>query len=412
MLLLAACTPPKQRIASAPPGTPHYQVAQALTDLWGDNLGYRWAIDTVGEGSVDNLTQLIRGEVEFALAQNDATVRGAANDPSVKLRSVLPLYEQVFFLIYKPELEAATLQELIRGRKVCVGPASGGTAYLTRALFQSLGMDTTQFEFQYTTYQENRLSDSVDISVSVTTTYNSRIQEMIANGGKVWSLDSSRELGYGCTAEAFCQIYPMARPYVIPRFRYPNLAEPVLSVAVDNVLLTRAETDPTLVYDMVKTILEHRRELGEINPLFLGLKDQVAAERLHYPLHPGTEDYLRRHEPSILTRNAELISLLITLGSVAYGVILFVARQRRERVRSRIENHYEKILAIEEGIPNLLTADDCAHALQALHNIRLEATRELTTKKLDANIGFRILLDLLDQAQEGIFAHRRLLATS
>lgn len=281
--VLEACEPPKHRIAGASPGTLHFQVAEALSQLWETNLEYRWEIDTVGEGSVDNLTQLMRGEVDFALVQNDASLPEADVDPVVRLRTVPPLYDQVFFLIYKPELHAESLQELVRGRKVCVGPISGGTASLTKKLLAAMGVDSSQFTYQYASYADNHLSDSVDISISVTTPFNRRVEKMIAEGGQLWSLDDPLRMGHGSAADAFCQIYPMARTYLLPRLRDPQLNEPVLTIAVDNVLLTRAETDPTLVYSLVQTTLEHRRELGERHPLFHQIKDHINTDQLHYP---------------------------------------------------------------------------------------------------------------------------------
>lgn len=84
-----------------------------------------------------------------------------------------------------------------------------------------------------------------------------------------------------------------------------------------------------------------------------------------------------------------------------------MARQRRRQIQSRIESYYEKILAIEKAIPQLATEEACEQSLAHLHNIRLETTNELAGKRLEANVSFNIMLELLDQTQEGIFAHRR-----
>lgn len=407
-LLLASCGGQRHRLGTSGQGTLHYEAGVALERIWAQALSTRFVLDTNGQGSVDNLERLMRGEVAFALAQNDASVRSTSGAPYTQLRTVLPLYEQILFIVYRPVGPSpATLAELLQGKRVHLGPAGGGTAYLARRLFHAFGLDTTRFRLQHGPYHENVLSDTTDVSISVTSPYNPRVAAMLAAGGKLWSLDDPAHLGRGCAAEAFCQGYTMARPTILPRYRYPQLAEPVLTISVDNVLVTRADTDERMVYELVAQTLAHRRELMEASPLFNQLSETFATDRLHYPLHAGTEDYLRRHEPSFLARNAELISLLITLGSVVYGGLLIVAKRRANRVRRRIEQHYQAVLAIEDRIPTLDQPEAFTQALNALHQVRAQACAELARKELEADTAFRILLDLIDQAQEGIHARRQ-----
>ncbi|HQL71211.1 MAG TPA: TAXI family TRAP transporter solute-binding subunit [Bacteroidales bacterium] len=82
-------------------------------------------------GSFVNCKKLYSGEVDFAIAQNDTRISGFISaDGSVvdsKIRTVLPLYPEILFIVYADSIAANDIGELVTGRRIGVGPHNSGT---------------------------------------------------------------------------------------------------------------------------------------------------------------------------------------------------------------------------------------------------------------------------------------------
>ncbi len=395
LLVCFSCRPEENPylIATGAKYSRHYRIGRHLADIINRESSYRLKPDTLGEGSIHNCNQILEGRTQFALAQNDVPLPQHQG----KLRTVLPLYPQLLFIIYADSLQPQSLGDLIVGRKIAIGPRTGGTAPFTRNFLSLHGIDTTEYEFVYSHYDENTISDSIAVSISLTGYNNKRIEEMLLDkGGRIWSLDDPTKLGQGSSVEGFCLQYPYARPFVIPRNTYQNdPAEAVLTIALDNLLLAHESVDEQVIYDLVNTIFEKREVLANEDVLFRFIDDQFDTKSLQFSLHPGVKNYLNRNKPTFYERYAELLALLITLVTVSVGGMSTFWRWNKRRKKDRIDRYYMQVIQLENQAKQSPDPRRLHEILEELDQIRQKAFGQLVKDRLQADDSFRIFITLI-----------------
>ena len=360
--------------------------------------------------ALNNCCLLSKNKVDFAISQNDVSLSPDMEEKGVEfsmLRSVIPLYPEMLFIIYKPHLAPAknSLKELIRGKKIAMGPQNSGTARLTKILFKEFGILPNEYRQQYVTFEENVLSDTVDICCLVTGFDNDRVQKSLRLGGKIFSLGDPDLAGEGSAADGFCLKYPLAKPIVIPKNIYQNLPEnPVLTVAIDAMLLTREDVADDVVYNVVETILNRKQTMvmDMDNKLLSQITEQFDPLKLRFPLHNGAKHYLERNKPKFYERYAELFGVLFSILIAFFGGIATLNKWRKLRKKNRIDSYYKGVMDIQIQVDDLKTEQDCQNAIQELKYLRQNAFEQLISEKLLADESFRIFITFLNDTQNEI----------
>lgn len=396
------------RMSTGGPGSTHYVVGKKLKSLLEKRL--RVKINTLsGQGSRQNLRFLINKEADLVLAQNDATLRGLQKQEH--LRTVAVLYPQVLFIIYKNTIKASSLRELLKGRKVFVGPRDGGTSQLVRQLFALLDIPPSSYQLQHGPYHSVTLRGKADIVCRVTGFNSSTIRRLLGKeGGKLWSLDDVNLLPGGTAVDGFCLNHPLARPFVIPRFAYANApTQPILTLAVDNVLLASSEMDPYLVYDIAHLLDQQREWLALQDPLFRSISFDFKKHPLHFPPHRGVQMFLWRDRPSFFVRYAEFLALLVTLFTLLFGGFSRLIRWRQQKRKDEIDNYYAAILELEKSLATVQQPEEIEALMDRLFEIRDIAFERLIHEKLEGNEHFRILLQLIELSYKRLQKERNYL---
>jgi hypothetical protein len=130
------------------------------------------------------------------------------------------------------------------------------------------------------------------------------------------------------------------------------------------------------VYRLTESLFAHKAELVREQRLLAHLDEHFDLSASPYALHDGADQYLRRHEPTLLQRYTDQISLFITVAALVWsGVSAFQATRARRR-KNRIEVRHQEALAI---VKRLRAAEGRERAV------------ELADERLDANEGFTVL---------------------
>ncbi|MDX2305455.1 MAG: TAXI family TRAP transporter solute-binding subunit [Microscillaceae bacterium] len=371
----------------------HYRVGKDIQELIKAKSIYQFTLDTLGAGSISNCDRLMKGKADLALAQNDVPIANSTGD----LRTMLPLYPQLFFILYADSLKPSSLRELIVGRNIAIGPKSGGTANFAQHFLELMGIDASEYTLVYTSYKENTVSERTPVSITVTAFNNERIIQMLAeNKAKIWSLDDPENLGKGSLVEGFCMQYPYARPFIIPRNTFQTHPEqPVLTLALDNVLLVHKSVDKHVVFDLVGTILGNKEILVQKDALYNFIHDDFDKESLQFPLHEGVKDYLDRHQPSFYERYADLLALSLTLTTILVGGISTLISWNKRRKKERIDQYYQKVIQIENKLKNSQNISELHQGIEGLNQLRQKAFAQLMNEKLQADDSFRIFITLI-----------------
>jgi len=401
-LALPCRAAPRLFLSSGNPGGVYYRVSTEIADyLAAQNIVELEVLSDPTLGSLVNRQRLIDGEVDLALLQNDTPTH-----PDIK--AVLPIYPEVLHIIYPDTLAPGSLRELVVGRRVAMGPADSGTARFTKYLLHGLGIQPDEYTPVYPPFAHNFLCDSIEVSCAVTGLNNPLTLQMVnGGGGTLWSLDDPELAFRGSTIDGFCLHYPQARSFIIPKNTY-GLAplDPVLTVAVDAVLVCRADLDAGIIYDIVHGILAGKPLLAQNDHVLNGLSEEFDPQQLNFTLHDGCRQYLERDRPGFFERYAEVFGLGFTIMLALYGAITALARWRQQRKKDRIDVYYEEVLAIKSDLTAAPTHAACDEASHRLYDLRERAFVQLVNEQLAADESFRIFVTLLNDVLREISSRR------
>jgi uncharacterized protein len=398
-------------IATSSPEMPYHKVGTLIADLL-ESKGERTVNILEGDklGSLTNSKKLLAGEVDFAIAQNDTQLKvdeqGNAIPMKTNLQTVMPLYPEILFIIYPKTVAPKSISELVIGRRIGVGPKDSWTAQFLINFLKIHNITKEQYTLVYTSWNKNVVSDKIDVSVT-TGGYNAVNVDKMMRSGKyeMYSLDNPILLGKGSAAEGFCLNYPEAKPFIVPRHTFGSEPrKPVLTLAVDAVLLCREEIDKYEIYNMVKQIYTHKQDLARKNPLLEFMYENYNRNRLNYPLHEGAIMYLERSAPSFFTRYSKVIKTLISTLATLIGLLSGLLSWKKSKKQSLIDLYCKDAIAIDkeieafekQDIPAETLREKRLQALKQLKYMKREAFRLLTNKKLSANQNFTIFLKLVD----------------
>lgn len=402
LLLLGGCQPRQDQyaIAGGPPGTLYNRTAGIIARVW-EQQGLI-AIDNRNDPKADpvtNCTALATRRVDFALVADDAPLDLCIDpeDPerTMRLRAIAPLYPEVLFVIRHPSHNAETLKDLVSNRRVGLGPLGSQSARFARRVLNELASGSRAYEPVFGSLDSLRLSEELPVIAVLAPVNDPQVSELLRQGGQVFSLDDPARYGHGSLMEGYAARYIHTRPYLLPAgvLRSQPTA-PVLTLAVDILLVTRDDLDEETVHDLTEALFDHQQELINQNPLFYTLSEEFDRRTLQFPLHPGTIRYLERNNPTFLERYAEVIALIVTFVVMLYGGITAVTRWLRQRRKERIDAYYIRVLDIERRGREATKLTELDHLIEELLRLKEEAIQRLVDEKLSADDSFRIFESL------------------
>jgi hypothetical protein len=210
------------------------------------------------------------------------------------------------------------------------------------------------------------------------------------------SMGEPGDIGTGGIIDAAVLMNPHFQPFIIPVGTYGSLTpKPVVTVAVDKILVTRNDLDSTVVYDLVNEILRHRPALAGKRPgLFQQLGDDFDTSRSTYVVHTGTQAYLQRSAPSVYERYSGIaevvVTLIVALGSAAIATV----RIFRMRRKNRIDGFYTQTIALRRSVTESSEAAEIDRVINEVRSLQNQAFDLLVDEKLAADESFRIFITL------------------
>ncbi|MFB7476675.1 TAXI family TRAP transporter solute-binding subunit [Kitasatospora sp. NPDC056184] len=298
--------------ASGPTGRPYGEtrlatgVKQGVYDRYGQLLdahlakampGVRLELDN-SEGSLDNLARVTSGRDDFAIATADAVAQYTGPGRE-KLRAIARLYDDYLQLIVpagSPVHRAADL----KGLRVGVGQSLSGVNLVTRRLLAAAGLDPDRdikpaflgIGDAADELRAGRLDAffwSGGLPTNALTALSEHVRIRVV---PLSDLAEAIHLVEGGGTDAY-------RAATMPKGTYPN-AEPqdaVATVAVPNLLITRADVNADLVQGMTRAVIDSRDQIGaQVHAAQLvDLRTAVYTDPL--PLHEGAARYYRSVKP-------------------------------------------------------------------------------------------------------------------
>ena len=381
--LLAACSREPTELRMLPPVDTNFDPSSVQL-IFSEHSNARLIPAETARG-MSPLQALTSNMADISVVENSATFVSG-------VRVILPIYESVLHVLVKQGIVPSGSGQSLRGASFYItNNSEAGHNFvdlLTRR--QGLGAD----DFRKSQQFEPGVTDVIVHFGPVDTDDISWYRPGYAFSSLNGRFNPQRKF----YEEGVGYIAPRMRPKVIPALTYniPGNEQPVLTVSVEALLVTRRDVPESLIFGVTKTLLEQKPRFTAAAPsLFDGVTESFDRYSLSFPLHSGARRYLERDEPGLLERYAETINLLVYLVFMVMTGFLGLARWRARRKKDRIDTFYIRVLAIEERIQR----DNHDLLREELAALESEAFDSLIREKLAADESFRIFTDLMARSR-------------
>lgn len=351
--------------------------ASVRIDLTTTTLAEEAALDAVESGAAD-----------LALVSNNLPFRS-------NIATVMALYPTVLHIGSREGSGALNGADAIRGASIYAGPAGSASRLMFERITKRMGL--TEGDYSYS----RSLEEAPDFIIGFSPISPDRIEEFRSLRDEfpefaLSSMGTPDDIGSGGIIDAAVLLNPHFQPFVIPVGAYGELtSEPVLTVAVDKILVTRSDLDATAVYDLVNEILRLRPALAAKRPgLFQRLTDDFDTNRSTYVLHPGTQAYLQRSAPTVYERYSGIAEVMVTLIVAIGSASIAAVRIFRMRRKNRIDTFYSRTIALGRSVNEATPPDEIKRVIEEVRGLQNTAFDLLVDEKLAADESFRIFITL------------------
>jgi hypothetical protein len=256
----------------------------------------------------------------------------------------MPLYPTVLHILYRRGRPADSVENLLRGATVNAGPVGSASRRLLTGIIGTLDIEPSDVKFL------DKLDELPDVNVVYV----------------FLSFGAAEDVGTGGEIDRAVLLNPRLSPFIIPVGTYGDVPEePVLTLAVDKLLVSRPGMDSAVVYDLISEIRRLQPALAATRPfLFRELSAEFDASGSTFVLHPGAQAFTERDAPTFYERYSGvaevLVTLVIGLISGTYAVVQIYNRRRK----NRIDGFYTDVMAIRDSINDRSSANERAAAVE------------------------------------------------
>ncbi len=281
------------RLGTASQGGAFYPVGQAVSTLVSKHAGNDITmVPIVTEGSVQNPRLLGSGEVDAGITNNNLAVLANKNigpykDAGLELRAIGTLHPSILHMMVLDSSDITSIADL-KGKRVAVGPAGGGTIPFLNAILALEGLSSDDITPSFVSYEDgfSQLSDGIVDASFALSGY---------PAGAVMQAKASAKLRFlNLSDEQFATLKEQTPAYgsftVAPDVYDTDEAGSV--VGVSNVLVVNSSMDDDTAYRITKAVYGNMDEFRTENALAKQI-DPAMSMSLAIPLHPGAERFFK-----------------------------------------------------------------------------------------------------------------------
>nr|WP_232455114.1 TAXI family TRAP transporter solute-binding subunit [Oceanisphaera avium] len=246
-------------------------------------------------GSVSNIVALQNKDYDFGFIQSDhqyKAIEGQApfdKKPVKNLRAVFSLQSEILTVVVRNDSKINEFEDL-KGKRVNIGVPGSGSRDTFDEVMQANGWDKNTFslaaELKPAEMAAALGDNNLDAITYVVGHPSGAIQEALTTADAKLipvtgdGIDKLLE-----TATYFTQAN-------IPGGLYPGVDKPIPSIGGKAILATTEETDPEVVYQLVKSVFDNLERFKRLHPAFAELKaEDMISAGITAPLHEGAKRY-------------------------------------------------------------------------------------------------------------------------
>jgi TRAP-type uncharacterized transport system substrate-binding protein len=379
---LIACEPAPTELRLITPKSPiDREIAEEFANLLGHESAVTVTLVPAPEGQQTVLQSLASGDGDIAIITNNMPFR-----PDIA--TVMPLYPTVLHVAYRKGRPADNTRDLIAGAKVFAGPPGTPSRLLFEQVIIRYGLTEDDFSFVET------FEESPDVVVVFAPISPERMRDL--PDYELRSMGDPEDIGTGSVVDAATLLNPQFRAFIIPVGTYGTLTpQPVVTLAVDRLLVARRDLDTTVVYDLVNDLVSLRPALAALRPgLFQNISDEIDPLSSTFIVHPGARAYSQRNAPTVYERYSGIAEVAVTILIGLISATLAGLRIYRIRRKNRIDTFYSAAITIRNSIDKTSTAADRQEKAEEIRSLQTRAFDLLVDEKLAADESFQIFITL------------------
>lgn len=326
-------------------------------------------------GSVESLELVERGGVEIALVQGGLARQRESGEakPYRHVRQIATLQPEPLHCVARPELISGGIATL-RGKRLNLSAQGSGTRKLALEVLNFAGLAPADYIDEDAGYSDLLAAptDELPDAVFVVSPLPSGVVSTLVqkHGYRLKPLPFAEALAIRDRTVVACTLPPYSY-----RVDPPEPAEPVSTVANLMAVVARDTVQPEAVMRLMESMFDGEFERSA---QLEHLDAKLATKQSEFPLHPGTQTYLRRNSPLFtgeLIESAENARSFLVSGAIA----AFLAyRWYRRRRAAGFEVYLDRVSQIE--VDTLTRANRGPLERADL----IEAERRLTAAKSEA----------------------------
>lgn len=282
-------SPQELHIATASLGGAFYPVGQTASNLvtkYADNLTM---LPVVSAGAIQNPRLVNSGEVDIGMTNgNMAWLAVNASGPyseSLDLKALGTLHPSILHMITLRNSDIRSFDDL-RGKRIAVGPAGGGTYGFLIRLLEVHDMSIDDITPSYLAYGDGfaQLGDgNVDAAFALAAFPTSAVMQTLATNELSFIELSTDKLA------TMLEKYPYYTTRTLPSDTY-RLEQDVNVIGVNNIMIVRSDMDEEQVFQIARSIYGHMDEFGKNNAIARQI-DPLQSLQLPIALHDGAARY-------------------------------------------------------------------------------------------------------------------------
>ncbi len=277
-------------MGTAPVGGAFPVVGGAIAEVLNEHkASIDWKVQAKGtKGSQENIRRLASGDLQLALSNAAITyfaVRGEAGwEKAYEMRSIVTLAPNVALFIARSDSGIQKISDL-KGKRVIIGPSGAGFEMFVQPVVEEHGVKWTDFT-QLNATQSGAVdmlgdgaADAAFLGGAVPT-------------GSITQATSTFDVQFVPFDEdarlRLIEKYPFFHDASIPGGTYKGLDQDFKGLNVGSMhMITSANQDEELVYQLTKAIWENREEIAGKHPAGKAINEKNAARRTGTDYHPG-----------------------------------------------------------------------------------------------------------------------------
>lgn len=283
-------------IGTAPAGGAFFVVGGALGEVLNEIRGAEgWRVNAEATaGTMENIRRLDQGALDFGMANAAITyfaVRGEEGwDKAYPMRSVMTLAPNIALFLTRADSDIRSIADL-RGKRVVIGPAGAGFEYFVGPLLSAHGVTYDDFTPLNATQAGavDMLADGSAAAAFLGGAVPTASITQACSSMNIRFIPFDEEVRKGLVER-----YPFFTGAGIPAGTYRGQDEEFVGLNVGSMhLITSANEDEQLVYQVTKTIYENRRKVVEKHAAGRAIQPGNVVRPTGTEFHPGAIRYYK-----------------------------------------------------------------------------------------------------------------------